>query len=69
MSSWTCLAHRSRIRTRRHSVSTFLVHGTVAGTWRHEGGRVLWEPFEPLPRVARRELEDEAKGLAAFHAD
>jgi hypothetical protein len=52
-----------------HSVSTFLVHGTVAGTWRHEGGRVLWEPFEPLPRVARRELEDEAKGLAAFHAD
>jgi hypothetical protein len=52
-----------------HSVSTFLVDGTVAGTWRHQGGRIHWEPFEPLPRVARRELEDEAKGLAAFHAD
>jgi hypothetical protein len=52
-----------------HSVSTFLVDGTVAGTWRHEGGRVHWESFEPLPRVARRELEAEAKGLAAFYAD
>jgi len=52
-----------------HSVSTFLVEGAVAGTWRYEGGRVRWEPFEPLPRAARRELEDEAKGLAAFHAE
>ena len=69
MSSSTCLAHRSRIRTRRHSVSTFLVDGAVAVIWRHEGGRVHWEPFEPLPRVARRELEEEAKCLAAFHAD
>jgi hypothetical protein len=51
-----------------HSVSTFLVDGAVAGTWRYEGRRVRWEPFEPLPRTARRELEDEAKGLAAFHA-
>ena len=52
-----------------HSVSTFLVDGTVAGTWRFEGGRVRWEPFEPLPRVARREVEDEAKWLGAFHAE
>jgi DNA glycosylase AlkZ-like len=52
-----------------HSVSTFLVDGKVAGIWRHVGGRVHWEPFEPLPLVARRELEKEAKGLAAFHAD
>jgi hypothetical protein len=52
-----------------HSVSTFLVDGAVAGTWRYEGGRVRWEPFEPLPRTSRRELEDEAKGLAAFHAE
>jgi len=52
-----------------HSVSTFLVDGAVAGTWRYEGGRVQWEPFEPIPRTARRELEDEAKRLAAFHAD
>jgi len=52
-----------------HSVSTFLADGAVAGTWRYEGGRVKWDPFEPLPRVARRELEDEAERLAAFHAE
>jgi len=52
-----------------HSMSTFLVDGMVAGTWRHEGGRVRWEPFEPLPRVVRRELEEEAKRLAAFHSE
>lgn len=52
-----------------HSVSTFLVDGAVAGTWRYEDGRVRWDPFETVPRAARRELEDEAKRLAAFHAD
>lgn len=52
-----------------HSMSTFLVDGMVAGTWRHEGGRVRWESFEPLPRMARREVEDEAKHLAAFHGE
>jgi hypothetical protein len=52
-----------------HSVPTFTVDGAVAGRWRYEGGRVLLEPFEPLPRRTRRELEDEAGGLAAFHAD
>jgi hypothetical protein len=51
-----------------HSVNTFLVDGQVAGTWRFEGGRVKVEPFAPVPRAARRELEDEAKRLAAFHS-
>ena len=51
-----------------HSVNTFLVDGQVAGTWRFEKGKVELEPFAPLPRAARRELEDEAKRLAAFHA-
>lgn len=51
-----------------HSVPTFLVDGQVAGTWRHEGGRVRVDPFEPLPRAARRELDDEAKRLAAWLA-
>jgi DNA glycosylase AlkZ-like len=51
-----------------HSVPTFLVDGTVAGTWRYEQGRVQTKPFDPLPRSARRELEDEAARLAAFHA-
>ena len=31
-----------------HSYPTFLVDGAVAGTWRHEEGRVLLEPFESL---------------------
>jgi len=39
----------------------------VAGTWRHERGEVRLEPFEPLAKAARRELEDEAERLAAFH--
>jgi hypothetical protein len=50
------------------SVSTFLVDGAVAGTWRYEGGRVRLEPFAPLARASRRALEDEAEGLAEFHA-
>ena len=51
-----------------HSVPTFLVDGAVAGTWRYEGGRVEIKPFEPLPKTARREVEDEARQLASFHA-
>jgi hypothetical protein len=29
---------------------------------------VLVEPFEALPKIARRELDAEADRLAAFHA-
>jgi Winged helix DNA-binding domain len=49
-----------------HSVPTFLVDGAVAGTWRFEGGRVDIKPFEPLPKSARRDVDDEAKRLTAF---
>jgi hypothetical protein len=61
--------HRGRIFHTRapHSFPTFLVDGAVAGTWRHERGEMRLEPFEPLARTARRELEDEAERLAAFH--
>jgi hypothetical protein len=48
------------------SVSTFLVDGRVAGTWRHESGGVRLEPFERLARETRRELEDEAARLSEF---
>ena len=48
---------------------TFLVDGIVAGMWRVEDGRVVTEPFAPLPLAARREVEDEAKRLQAFLAD
>jgi hypothetical protein len=49
------------------SVNAFLIDGRVAGTWRYEQGRVKLEPFEGVPRKSRRELEEEAKKLAAFH--
>ncbi len=51
-----------------HSVPTFLVDGQVAGTWRHEGGRIVTRPFEPLPAAAGREVDEEAARLAAFMA-
>jgi hypothetical protein len=50
------------------SVNTFLIDGRVAGTWRHEAGRVKLDPLEPVPRRVRRELDEEAKRLAAFYA-
>lgn len=61
--------YRSRIFHTKtpHSVPTFLVDGVVAGTWRYEKGRVRLDPFERIPSATRRELEDEADRLAAFH--
>jgi hypothetical protein len=61
--------YRARIFHTRapHSFPTFLVDGAVAGTWGHEQGRVRLEPFEPLARATRRQLEDEAECLARFH--
>ena len=47
---------------------TFLVDGVVSGLWKPKGGRVELEPFAPLPRLVRRELEDEARRLEAFLA-
>ncbi|HEV8572525.1 MAG TPA: winged helix DNA-binding domain-containing protein [Actinomycetota bacterium] len=52
-----------------HSVSTFLVDGAVAGTWRYEEGRVRLEPFGRVPREARRDLDEESERLAAFHGE
>jgi hypothetical protein len=49
------------------SVPTFLVDGAVAGTWRHDGGRVELEPFAKLDPAVLRELREEAERLAAFH--
>lgn len=42
-------------------LQAFLVDGVVAGTWRVEHGRVVLDPFDPLPSRVRRELEAEAK--------
>jgi hypothetical protein len=51
-----------------HSVNTFLVDGSVAGTWRHERGRIELAEFSPLRASVRRALATEAERLAAFHA-
>jgi hypothetical protein len=52
-----------------HSVPTFLVDGAVAGTWRYENGRVNLNPFDRLPKTAKRALQREADRLSAFHAE
>lgn len=64
-------AHRPLVFNTKtpHSVNTFLVDGQVAGTWRHEGGRIDVTPFGRLSPATRRELGDEAERLAAFLAD
>jgi hypothetical protein len=45
---------------------TFLMDGVVAGTWRLDDGRVRVEPFAPLPRAARSDVQIEAARLEAF---
>jgi hypothetical protein len=54
------------IRMNGDVAQTFLVDGFVAGTWRVKDERVVAEPFDPVPRAARRELADEAERLSAF---
>lgn len=51
-----------------HSVGTILVDGRVAAAWKQEGGEVRIEPFAPVPRRWRRELEEERQALQAFMA-
>ncbi len=51
-----------------HSFNTFLVDGSVAGTWRYDSGRILMQEFHPLPPSVWRDLDAEAARLAAFHA-
>jgi hypothetical protein len=53
-----------------HSVGTFLVDGSVAGSWRAErsGERatLVYMPFERLPRAADHEVREEGAGLIRF---
>jgi hypothetical protein len=62
--------HRSRVFDTKtpHSVPTFIVDGQVAGSWKHEHGRVQIEPFEQIPRRARGAVDDEAGRLSEFLA-
>ena len=46
---------------------TFLVDGVVAGSWTADRkGAIALVPFAPLPRAARREVEEEAARLEAW---
>ena len=47
---------------------TFLVDGSGAGLWRQDGERIVLESVAPLPRVAKRELEEEAARLEGWLA-
>jgi hypothetical protein len=62
--------HRPKVFSTKmpQSIGTFLVDGAVAGTWRYADRRVATEAFTPLPAAVRREVEEEADRLAAFHA-
>ncbi len=49
------------------SLPTFLVDGTVAGTWRHEDGRVVLDPWYEIEN--RDALEEEGRALAQYLGD
>ncbi len=61
--------YRTRVFSTKtpHSVGTFLVDGSVAGTWRYEKARVEWTAFARLDRATSRDVDEEAQRLAAFH--
>jgi hypothetical protein len=61
--------HRPKLFSARtpHSFPTFLLDGAVAGTWRHDGGRIELSPFTPLDAADERALRVEAERLATFH--
>jgi hypothetical protein len=77
----TLLAHADRARVLPEDLrkavigkngdvtQTFLVDGVVAGSWSYDKkGKVTTVPFAPLPRTARRDVEDEAARIEAWLA-
>ena len=54
------------LRNTAEVASAIGADGVVRGTWRLHNQRVELAPFEPLPRAARAELEEEARRLEAF---
>lgn len=62
--------HRAKVFSTKtpQSVQTFLVDGSVAGTWTYDKGRVRLEPLRRLDKSTRRQLDEEGDRLAALHA-
>ncbi|HEY7732158.1 MAG TPA: winged helix DNA-binding domain-containing protein [Gaiellaceae bacterium] len=62
--------HRAKVFSTKtpQSTETFTVDGQVAGAWKWNGKCVELRPFGGLPRDAREQLDDEARGLDALHA-
>jgi Winged helix DNA-binding domain len=54
------------IRKNGDVLPTFLLDGLVAGLWGVAKGRLRLEPFEPLPRRVRSEVEREGERALAF---
>jgi hypothetical protein len=61
--------HRPKVFRNRNpqSVNTFLVDGSVAGLWHHDGDAVVTEPFTPLSRTTLRAVRDEAERLRGLY--
>jgi hypothetical protein len=61
--------HRRKVFQTRNpqSVNTFLVDGSVAGMWHHDGEAVVTEPFTPLSRTTMRAVRDEAERLRGLY--
>jgi len=52
----------------RHGLDDDGLDGAVAGTWRHDGGRIALEPFARLDGATLRELRAAAEGLESLYA-
>jgi hypothetical protein len=61
--------HRSKVFANAYpqSFPTFLVDGSVAGTWKFEDDRVKTEPFGRLDAATRRALKEEGDRLAELY--
>jgi hypothetical protein len=66
-------AHYETVIRRKNAttLATFTVDGFIAGAWKVDRARSRWklavEPFAPLPRRARAEVDDEGERLVAFY--
>lgn len=61
--------YRPRIFTSAnpHSLGTFLVDGSVAGSWVHRDGRIVLDPWTRIDPATRSALDDEAQRLAGLY--